>query len=130
MVARLWRRPALRDALGAARAGRPLAGIGRAIEERGRRSGFAVVQNLGGHGIGRAIHEPPNVSNTWDPREKMMLHEGLVLAIEPFLSTRARWVHQGPDGWSLCAADDSRCAQFEHTVVVQSGEPIILTAAA
>jgi methionyl aminopeptidase len=63
------------------------------------------------------------------PREDD-LHEGLVLAIVPFLSTRARWVHQGPDGWSLCAADDSRCAQFEHTVVVQSGEPIILTAAA
>lgn len=122
-------RLALRDALQQARPGNRVNQIGRAIERRARRHGFFAVANLGGHGIGRFIHEAPEVANTFDRRDRTVMHEGMVLAIEPFLSTGATWVHERADGWTLGANDNSRCAQYEHTIVVQNGQPLILTAA-
>lgn len=121
-------RAAQHDGMHAARAGRKLRHIGRAVERRARTSGFSVVANLCGHGVGRGIHEEPSVPNVDDRRNDLVLWEGLVLAIEPFLSTGATFAIEDDDGWSLRTDDGGLAAQFEHTVVVTDGEPLVLTA--
>jgi methionyl aminopeptidase len=124
----LWAtRIAQREGMQAARAGAPLHAIGAAVERRARKHGFRVIQNLGGHGVGRHIHEEPHVPNVFDRRNTLRLWEGLVLTIEPFFSTRARTVVEDDDGWTLRTPDGSVGAQFEHTFVVTKGEPIVLT---
>jgi methionyl aminopeptidase len=123
-------RLAQRDATAAARAGRPLRHIARAVQRRARRHGFTVVANLSGHGVGRGIHEPPTVASIEDPTDPTLLWDGLVLAIEPFLSISARYAIEDADGWTLHTNDGSLVAQFEHTVVVTAGEPLVLTASA
>jgi methionyl aminopeptidase len=120
-------RLAQRDAMRAARAGRPLRHVGRAVQQRARRSGFSVLANLCGHGVGASLHEPPSVASIEDPRDKTVLWEGLVLAIEPFLSTGAGYAVEGDDGWTLRTPDGSLAAQFEHTVVVTKDRPLVLT---
>lgn len=119
---------ALADGMAAAKAGAPLARIAHAVERRARKSGFNVVENIAGHGVGRFIHEPPHVSNTVAHADKGRLWEGLVMTIEPFLTTRARRVIEDTDGWTLRTPDGSLGAQFEHTFVVTKGAPIVLTA--
>jgi methionyl aminopeptidase len=124
----LWAtRIAQREAMHVARAGARLHAIGSAVERRARRHGFRVVHNLGGHGVGRHIHEQPHVPNVFDRRNTLRLWEGLVMTIEPFLTTRAREVIEDDDGWTLRTPDGSVGAQFEHTFVVTRGEPIVLT---
>ena len=123
-------RAAQQDAMAAACAGRPLRHIGRAVERRARRSGFRVVADLCGHGVGRHIHEEPSVPGVEDRRDRTVLWEGLVLAIEPFLSTGATSVVEADDGWTLRTPDGSVTAQFEHTVVITQGAPLVLTAPA
>jgi methionyl aminopeptidase len=118
---------ALGDAMREARADRPIRNIGRAVERRARRHGFRVVRTLAGHGVGRSIHEPPSVPNTYDPRDRTMLREGLVITIEPFLTNGARTVIEDDDGWTLRTPDGSIGAQFEHTLVVTHGDPIVVT---
>lgn len=120
-------RAALTDAMGEARAGAPVRNIGRAVERRARRAGFRVVRDLCGHGVGRHIHEAPNVPNTFDRRSRELLHEGLVITIEPFLTTGATSIFEDQDGWTLRTPDGSRGAQFEHTMVITRGAPIVLT---
>lgn len=115
------------QAMSEARAGRPLHVIGKAVERCARKHRFGVVRNLGGHGVGRHIHEAPHVSNVYDRRDTTTLWEGLVLTIEPFLTTRATTVFETNDGWTLRTPDGSVGAQFEHTFVVTRGEPIVLT---
>jgi methionyl aminopeptidase len=114
------------DAMDAARAGNRLRDVGRAVQSRARRHGFCVIKNLYGHGIGRALHEEPSVPSV-DDRQQMRLWEGLVLAVEPFLSVSAQYVIDDADGWTLRTDDDSLVAQFEHTMVVTSGQPVVLT---
>jgi methionyl aminopeptidase len=124
----LWTtREAQAEAMLAARAGQPLNQIGAVIERRAKRHGFRVVRTLGGHGVGRHIHEPPHVSNVFEKRDKTVLWEGLVLTIEPFLTTRATHVVEDDDGWTLRTPDGSVGAQFEHTFVVTKDRPIVLT---
>ena len=120
-------RLAQREAMAEARAGAPLRHIGRAVQRRARRHGFTVLADLCGHGVGRSIHEEPSVPGIEDPRDRTVLWEGLVLAIEPFLSTGARRSRPGDDGWTLHTEDGSAVAQFEHTVVVTAGAPLVLT---
>lgn len=120
-------RQAQRDAMAAARAGRPLRHVGRAVQRRARREGFTVLANLNGHGVGGYLHEPPSVPGVEDPSDPTVLWEGLVLAIEPFLSFSATHAVEGDDGWTLLTADGSLVAQYEHTVVVTRGRPIVLT---
>ena len=119
-------RLANRDALAAARAGRPLRHIGRAVERRARRHRFSVIENLCGHGVGRGLHEAPDVPGWEDRHDPTVLWEGLVLAIEPFLSTGAGRAVLAADGWTL-RTPGHLSAQFEHTVVVTGGDPIVLT---
>jgi methionyl aminopeptidase len=120
-------RLALEDGMSHARAGEPLRNIGRAVEQRARRCGFRVVRNLAGHGVGRHIHEEPQVLNIFDPRDRTILPEGLVITIEPFLTTGATKAIQDDDGWTLRSPDGSRGAQFEHTMIITKGQPIVVT---
>jgi methionyl aminopeptidase len=115
------------DAMEAARSGARLRDLGRAVQRRARRHGFCVIRNLYGHGIGRSLHEPPSVPSV-DEGQRMVLREGLVLAIEPFLSVSSNHVIDDPDGWTLRTADGSLVAQFEHSIVVTREGPLVLTA--
>lgn len=120
-------RKALEEAMAEARAGQPLRNIGRAVERRAKKAGFRVVRNLCGHGVGRHIHEKPSVPNTFDPRERGVLWEGLVITIEPFLTMGASEVVEDDDGWTLRTPDGSLGAQFEHTLVITRNQPIVIT---
>jgi methionyl aminopeptidase len=124
----LWAtRQSLEDALVEVQAGKPLRNIAKAVERRARRSGFQVVRDLCGHGVGRHIHEEPSVPNTTHGRDRTVLWEGLVITIEPFLTTGARTVFQDDDGWTLRTPDGSHGAQFEHTLIVTRGAPLVVT---
>lgn len=112
-----------------ARAGRPLNKIGRAIETTARRRGFTVLNELGSHGVGRTIHEAPSIPNYYDRRLVKPLMEGLVITIEPILSSGSAWTTEAGDGWTIKTADGSPAAHHEHTLIVTKGSPIILTAA-
>jgi methionyl aminopeptidase len=120
-------RLALEDGMKKARAGEPIRNIGRAVERRAKQHGFRVVRNLAGHGVGRHVHEEPQISNTYNARDRRLLHEGLVITIEPFLTTGATEAIEGADGWTLSTPDGSRGAQFEHTMIVTRGQPIVVT---
>jgi methionyl aminopeptidase len=120
---------AFHKALRVARAGNRVNDIGRAVEREVRRSGFHVVRELCGHGIGRTIHEPPSVPNYPDPLARQLLTEGLVITIEPIIAAGRGRTELLPDGWTVRTADGSLAAHYEHTVVITSGEPILLTAA-
>jgi methionyl aminopeptidase len=124
----LWAtQQALREAMQQARAGNPFRNIGHAVEQRAKRTRLHVVRDLCGHGVGRHIHEPPNVSNTSAGSVNKALWEGLVITIEPFLSTGARTVYTDADGWTLRTPDGSLGAQFEHTMIITRGAPLVLT---
>jgi methionyl aminopeptidase len=116
-------------ALPAARAGTPVNEIGRAVEHEVRRWGYAVVRGLSGHGVGRAIHEPPTVANEYDPRQRGVLTDGLVLTIEPMISAGSGRTVQDRDGWTIRTRDGSLASHHEHTLIITRGEPVILTAA-
>ena len=117
----------LANGIAAARAGLPLNGIGRVVEETATKHGFTSIRNLPGHGIGRSLHEPPSVLNFYHPKMKEILHEGMVFTIEPFISNGAHQVDEADDGWTLLTPRGEFCAQYEHTIVVQKGKAIILT---
>lgn len=121
---------AQRDAMAVATAGAPLHHVGRAVERRARRHGFTVLADLCGHGVGRSIHEAPQVSSVEDRDDPTILWEGLVLAIEPFLAMGATHTVTADDGWTLLTDNRGLAAQFEHTVVVTDGHPLVLTASA
>jgi methionyl aminopeptidase len=120
---------AFRQALGAARAGNLTKDIGRAVEREVRRRGFHVVKELGGHGIGRTIHEPPSVPNYADFSAMHKLTEGLVITIEPIIAAGTGNVSLDKDGWTYRTTDGSLSAHYEHTIVITRGEPVLLTAA-
>ena len=121
-------RSALYGALRTARANRPINGIGRSIEASVERQGFRVMPDLGGHGVGRSVHEEPFVPNYYDPWDKRQLHPGLVIAIEPVISGGSGESLTDDDGWTIKTADGAPSAHFEHTVVVTQHGPMIATA--
>ncbi|MEC8861215.1 MAG: type I methionyl aminopeptidase [Pseudomonadota bacterium] len=119
---------ALNEACRSARAGSPLNGIGRAIEKVAKQKGFRIIRNLCSHGVGRALHEEPGeIPGYYNPADRRMLHEGPVITIEPFLSTKSRHVEEADDGWTLVGSPGNLSAQFEHTMVITKGRPILLT---
>lgn len=120
---------AFRQALPSARAGNRTKDIGRAIEREVRRRGFRVIPELGGHGVGRTIHESPSVPNYADPGALHLLTEGLVITIEPIIAVSTGSVALDRDGWTVRTVDGSFSAHYEHTLVITRGEPILLTAA-
>lgn len=121
-------RTALAQAMKQARAGNPLHGIGAAIQRTAKTYGFKVIENLGSHGVGRALHEEPeHIPGYCDPTDKRLLREGMVITIEPFLSTKSRLVTETADGWTLVGAPGNLSAQYEHTMIITRGEPIVVT---
>jgi methionyl aminopeptidase len=120
---------AFRQALKVARPGNRTKDIGRAVEREVRRRGFHVIKELGGHGIGQTIHEPPSVPNYADFSAQHKLTEGLVITIEPIIAAGTGNVSLGRDGWTYRTTDGSLSAHYEHTIVIARGEPILLTAA-
>ena len=120
---------ALANSIRVAVAGRYLNRIGKATEDTAEKHGFYTIRNLCGHGIGRTLHDEPDmINNYYDPRDKRILEKGMVLAIETFISERENRVYQDrDDGWTLRTPHHTRAAQFEHTIVVTEGKPIILT---
>jgi methionyl aminopeptidase len=112
-----------------ARAGFRVSDIGRVVEREVRRSGFSVIRDLGGHGIGRTIHEEPRVPNYPDPAANQVLTEGLVITVEPIIAAGSGRSVLAKDGWTVRTADGRPSAHYEHTLVITKGEPILLTAA-
>ncbi len=112
-----------------ARAGFRVSEIGRVVEREVRRSGFSVVRDLGGHGIGRTIHEEPRVPNYPDPEAHQILTEGLVITVEPIIAAGSGRTIVANDGWTVRTADRRPSAHYEHTLVITKGQPILLTAA-
>ena len=119
---------AFQQAMLVARAGFRVFEIGRMVEREVRRSGFTVIRELGGHGIGHTIHELPHVPNYPDPQARQVMNEGLVITVEPIISSGTGSVFTDKDGWTVRTSDRALSAHFEHTLVVTSGSPILLTA--
>jgi methionyl aminopeptidase len=103
--------------------------IGRAVEREVRRQGFKVVHGLAGHGVGRTIHEWPDVPNHYVPWQTDVLTEGLVLTIEPMITAGSPHPVQDGDGWTIRTQDGSLSAHHEHTIAITGDAPIVLTAA-
>jgi|SRR5271168_764229 len=120
---------AFQRAMREARANRRVCDIGAAVEAEVRRSGFSVVRELCGHGIGRTIHEAPQVPNYWNPRQRERLTNGLVITVEPIIAAGRGDAVLAADGWTMKTADHSLAAHYEHTIVITKGAPILLTAA-
>lgn len=120
---------AFEKAMLVARAGFRVSEIGRVVEREVCRSGFSVIRDLGGHGIGRTIHEEPRVPNYPDPEAHQILTEGLVITVEPIVAAGSGRAVVARDGWTVRTADRRTSAHYEHTLVITKGEPILLTAA-
>lgn len=121
---------AFHAAMAVARAGTKVNQIGKAVEREVKRAGFTIVRSLTGHGVGRTIHEEPNVPNYFNRWQSDVLTDGLVLTIEPIITAGGEAVVTDDDGWTIRTRDGSLAAHFEHTIVITSDEPVILTAAA
>jgi methionyl aminopeptidase len=122
-------RAALREGLAVARAGQLVSAIGRAISARAARDRCFVVRELCGHGVGRAIHEPPEVPNYEDTTRQERLTDGLVIAVEPMFAAARSRAMASVDGWTIRTSTGAIAVHEEHTVVVTDGVPEILTAA-
>jgi methionyl aminopeptidase len=119
---------AFRRAMRFAKAGNPVNAIGRAVQSETKLRGFSVIRELSGHGVGRSIHEKPEVANYFDPDNHTMLTEGMVIAVEPILSERPADILQSADGWTLSTSNHCLAVHYEHTIVITRTDPIILTA--
>jgi methionyl aminopeptidase len=119
---------AFRAGCDAARPGRLVSDIGRAVERVVRSNGFEVIRELCGHGVGRTIHEEPTVPNYYDPHQHDRLTDGLVITIEPLIATARSRVRQDSDGWTLRTHNGALAAHYEHTIIVRNGRPAIVTA--
>jgi len=121
-------RSALDKAVNTARAGVRINQIGKAVQDIAQNGGYTVIRNLGGHGVGTALHEEPRfIANFYDKKDERVLEDGMVITIEPFVSMRAIHVVEQSDGWTLKTPDRSLVAQFEHTLVIRKGYPVLIT---
>jgi methionyl aminopeptidase len=118
---------ALEVGINAARAGNYIGDIGHAVEEFVKKSGFGIVRELGGHGVGYSVHEEPIIPNVGPPKTGSKLEVGMVLAIEPIVTEGSANVIFLKDGYTVVTKDQSRSAQVEHTIVVTNGDAEILT---
>ncbi|MFZ4621472.1 MAG: type I methionyl aminopeptidase [Bacteroidota bacterium] len=116
------------NALGECRVGSEVNRIGRTIERTTTADGFFVTRELAGHGVGRAIHEEPSVYNYYEPRQRMRLTEGLVIAIEPMITSKRSAIRTTRDDWSIVASRGTLTAHYEHTVLITHSGPVVLTA--
>lgn len=107
--------------------GHHLHDIGAAVEKVAKAAGLGIVRDYVGHGIGTAMHEPPNVPNYWPGRPGPVLRANEVFAVEPMLTLGTEETRVLPDGWAVVTADGTWAAHFEHTIVVTEEGPEILT---
>lgn len=117
----------LRKAIAAVKDGAELNDIGRAIEDYVQPLGFGIVEDLGGHGVGHKVHEPPYIHNYGMDGKSEKLKEGMVLALEPMLNERTERVILDKDGYTYRTKDGGRSAHFEHTIVVTKKGAEIIT---
>ena len=121
---------ALQAGIASAAAGNRLGDVGNAIQGVVEQAGFSVVRDLVGHGIGRELHEEPQVPNFGKPGRGVILQTGMVLAIEPMVNAGTPGVRTLSDRWTVVTADKQRSAHFEHTVAILADGPKVLTGAA
>ena len=119
---------ALEAAVEAAVAGRHVGDIGAAVVKTVEGTGYGIIKELVGHGIGRDVHEEPQVPNIGRPGHGPLLREGMVLAIEPMLSAGSPNIRTLRDGWTVVTADGALSAHFEHTIGITAQGPKVLTA--
>ncbi|MEO1049252.1 MAG: type I methionyl aminopeptidase [Bacteroidota bacterium] len=119
----------LHKAIAKIKSGVRIAEVGRVIENEARKSGYGVIRNLAGHGIGKSLHEAPHeIYNFYDRFNQQRFRAHSVVAIETFISTRSNIAEVQKDGWTLVGNKGGYTAQHEHTIIVTENEPIILTA--
>ncbi|CAD2081261.1 methionine aminopeptidase [Jeotgalicoccus coquinae] len=119
---------AFEEALKKIKPGAKVSQIGRAVFNTARQNGLTVIKNLTGHGIGKSLHDQPqHIMNYYDPTDRTILKEGMVIAVEPFVSSKATIVTDGKDDWAFETKDGSYVAQKEHTIIVTSEGPKLLT---
>lgn len=125
-------RKSLQLAIEQVRAGNTMGDISRAIDEYIRPKGYGIVTQLLGHGIGRQMHQPPQVPNYYEPGQfseyDLTLRPGMTMAIEPMINMGTHEVRQDSDGWTVRTADGQLSVHYEHTVAVTRDDPRILTA--
>ncbi len=122
-----WTYKCLLAGIDKARKGNKLGEISAAVQQTAESKGYGVVRQLVGHGIGRKMHEEPQVPNFGSPTEGPVLKPGMVLAIEPMINMGTYDVKTMPDGWTIVTADGLPSAHFEHTVAITENGPEILT---
>jgi methionyl aminopeptidase len=109
------------------RSGNHLGDVSNAVQRRVEADGLSVIRSLVGHGVGREMHEEPQIPNFGEPGKGPLLEEGMALAIEPMVNAGGPEIRMGNDGWAVYSADDSPAAHFEFTVAVTADGPRILT---
>lgn len=119
---------ALDEAIKKIKPGTKVSQIGRAVHKVARKNGLNVIKNLTGHGVGKSLHDAPqHIMNYYDPTNHELLKEGMVIAVEPFISSKASFVTDGKNDWAFETKDNSFVAQKEHTILVTSEGPKLLT---
>jgi len=118
---------ALWQGIRAAKAGARLGQISAAIQTHAERNGFSVVREYVGHGVGRGMHEDPQVPNFGPPDRGPLLQKGMTLALEPMVTAGDWQTKKDSDGWTVRTADGSLAAHFEHTIAITEGEAQVLT---
>ena len=114
--------------IGQAVAGNRIGDVGYAIQQFTENvSGYSVVRELVGHGLGKNLHEPPDVPNFGKRGKGAMLKEGMVIAIEPMINLGRKEVRQSKDGWTIVTKDGKQSAHYEHTIAITNGQPDILS---
>lgn len=121
-------RESLERAIAQVRPGRRLGDIGHAVQAHAEAHGFSVVKDFVGHGVGRLMHEDPQIPNYGTPGTGLSLKPGMVLAIEPMVNEGSERLYVKSDGWTAVTKDGKLSAHWEHSVAVTDGEPRILTA--
>lgn len=116
------------EAMKKVKPGAKVSQIGRAVFNTARKNGLTVIKNLTGHGVGKSLHDQPqHVMNYYDPTDRTILKVGMVIAVEPFISSKATIVTDGKNDWAFETKDNSYVAQKEHTILVTADGPRLLT---
>lgn len=117
----------LLNGIAAAQPGAFLGDVGYAVQTTAEKEGFSVVRSLVGHGVGRNLHEDPQVPNYGKPGKGLKLRSGLVIAIEPMINLGTHDVFTKSDGWTIVTRDKKASAHYEHTITITEDGPVILT---
>lgn len=119
---------AFEEAMKKVKPGSKVSQIGRAVNSTARKNGLKVIKNLTGHGVGKSLHDSPqHIMSYYDPTDHQLLKEGMVIAVEPFISSNASFVTDGKDEWAFETTDHSYVAQKEHTIIVTKDGPKLIT---